>query len=237
MQADAIYNFFNNPVTGDSVRALDSYIQEKNMDSKSIKSALELLLKPIPLNQGVNTLESWTGRIRDSNPKPKTCELMYSALDALRFEKGLFLANLVAQNAELKMESLSQTTARTILGTTAIASIITGIIAFPLAVGSFTFAAVGQGAACGLGVEGAIVGVEEVGNRAIGEKTWIQRANLSIPTIPFTIGGVGPATGDGGSATGSIVGSAVVAARQGVGKAIVDLEGVCNFASGEKTKI
>ncbi len=91
MNADAIFNFFNNPVTEDSVRALDSYIQEKNMDSKSIQSALELLLKPIPLNQGVNTLESWTGRIRDSNPKPtiETCELMYRALDAIRFEKKI----------------------------------------------------------------------------------------------------------------------------------------------------
>ncbi len=108
MQADVISNFFNNPVTEDSVRALDSYIQEKKMDSKSIQSALELLLKPIPLNQGVNTLESWTGRIRDSNPKPtiETCELMYRALDALRFEKNIDEAKAGAHEADAHIDGL-----------------------------------------------------------------------------------------------------------------------------------
>ncbi len=178
MHADAISNFFNNPVTEESVRALDSYIQDRTLCSKTIQSALELLLKPIPLNQVVTTLESWTGRIINSNPKPArdTCELMYRALDALRLDKSIKFANEQALQARLDAQSALKSNARTQLVLMGTLPAIGGAVAGPVVAGSFTFAAVVQGAACGLGVGGTWIFGETVYNSARGNNCLIKEA-------------------------------------------------------------
>ncbi len=91
MHADAIYNFFNNLVTGDSVKALDRYINDGDIDLESTECALKILLNKISSDQQMSTLDSWKDRIRDSNPKPAkdTRFLMYTALNAIRIEKNI----------------------------------------------------------------------------------------------------------------------------------------------------
>ncbi len=91
MHADAISNFFNNPVTEDSVKALDRYINDGDIDLESTECALKILLNKISSDQQMSTLDSWKDRIRDSNPKlaKNTRILMHRTLNALRIEKNI----------------------------------------------------------------------------------------------------------------------------------------------------
>ncbi len=188
MDEDAIYNFFNNPVTQDSVRILDRYILEKDMDTESVRCALERLINQIPLNQQASILNSWSDRIKNCNPKPamNTRNPMHIALDALQRNLVVMdlmnrtnLANARALQASSDAQSALQSNARMQLALTLALPTVGGSIAGSLmAASGFTLAAVGQGAFYGFGTGVTLIAGEEAYNLARGNSTLIQEANL-----------------------------------------------------------
>ncbi len=130
MNADAIYNFFNNPVTEDSVKALDGYVEGKDTDQ--LESALKILLNQISSDQQTSTLKSWKDRIRDSNPKPVkyTRNLMHTTLNALRIEKSSEETLAITRETRAHIDGII----RSNLAMNAIIIKVAGLVAFFLCV-------------------------------------------------------------------------------------------------------
>ncbi len=106
MNVDAIYNFFNNPVTEDSVKALEGYIKGK--DTKQLEFAFRILLNQISSDQQTSTLKSWEDRITDSNPQPvaKIRNSMYTAISAIQLGKRSDKADAVAHEAAAHVKGI-----------------------------------------------------------------------------------------------------------------------------------